>query len=92
MGANPDGEIKRKAAKVLQDIKWLDEKVESMELDEEGWMLRYELERGLEEIYIYKESSWQKDIVKDGFYRGVLTQVFFTAFLKGERGNAPYIR
>jgi hypothetical protein len=23
-------------------------------------MLRYELERGLEEIYIYKESSWQK--------------------------------
>jgi hypothetical protein len=36
MGANPDGEIKRKAAKVLQDIKWLDEKVESMELDEEG--------------------------------------------------------
>jgi hypothetical protein len=29
-----------------------------MELDAEGWRLRYELERELEEIYTYKESIW----------------------------------
>jgi hypothetical protein len=58
MGANLDGEIKRRAAKILGDIKWLDEKSEAMELDAEGWRLRYELERELEEIYTYKESIW----------------------------------
>jgi hypothetical protein len=56
MGANLDGEIKRKTAKVLRDIKWLDDKAEAMDLDESGWRLRYELERELEEIYTYKES------------------------------------
>jgi hypothetical protein len=58
MGANLDGEIKRKNAKVLSDIKWLEDKADAMELDEEGWRLRYELERELEEIYTCKESIW----------------------------------
>jgi hypothetical protein len=58
MGANLDGEIKRKTAKVLSDIKWLEDKADAMELDEEGWRLRYELERELEEIYTCKESIW----------------------------------
>jgi hypothetical protein len=31
-----------------------------MELDEDGWRLRYELERELEEIYTYKENIWLK--------------------------------
>jgi polyhydroxyalkanoate synthesis regulator phasin len=56
MRANLDREIKRRTAKVLRDIKWLDDKTEAMELDEDGWRLRYELERELEEIYTYKES------------------------------------
>jgi hypothetical protein len=56
MRANLDGEIKRKTAKVLRDIKWLDDKAEAMDLDESGWRLRYELKRELEEIYTYKES------------------------------------
>jgi hypothetical protein len=60
MGPNLDGEIKRKATKVLQDIKWVDERAEAMELDEDGWRLMYELERELENIYTYKESIWQK--------------------------------
>jgi hypothetical protein len=58
MRANLDGEIKRKTAKVLSDIKWLEDKADAMELDEEGWRLRYELERELEEIYTCKESIW----------------------------------
>jgi seryl-tRNA synthetase len=56
MRANLDREIKRRTSKVLRDIKWLDDKTEAMELDEDGWRLRYELERELEEIYTYKES------------------------------------
>jgi hypothetical protein len=64
MGANLDGEIKRKTTKVLQDIKWLDDKAEVMGLDEKGWRLRYELERELEEIYTYKESTWQKRYIE----------------------------
>jgi hypothetical protein len=51
-----DGEIKRMTTKVLRDIMWLNDKVEAMELDEDGWRLRYELERELDEIYTYKES------------------------------------
>jgi hypothetical protein len=49
---------------VLQDIKWLDDKAEVMGLDEKGWRLRYELERELEEIYTYKESTWQKRYIE----------------------------
>jgi hypothetical protein len=60
MGANLDGEIKKRAANILRDMKWLDEKVEAMELDEDGWRQRYKLERAMEEIYTYKESNWQK--------------------------------
>jgi hypothetical protein len=60
MGTNLDGEIKRKTTKVLRDVKWLDDKAEVMDLDEDGWRLIYELERELEEIYTYKESIWQK--------------------------------
>jgi hypothetical protein len=40
--------------------KWLDGKAESMDLDESGWRIIYELERELEEIYTYKENIWQK--------------------------------
>jgi hypothetical protein len=36
--------------------KWLDGKAESMDLDESGWRIIYELERELEEIYTYKEN------------------------------------
>jgi hypothetical protein len=56
MGANLDAEVKRRTSQILRDIKWLDDKAEAMELDEDGWRLRYELERELEEIYTYKES------------------------------------
>jgi hypothetical protein len=40
----------------LEDIRWLDECVENGGLDEEGWKLRYKLERDLEEVYTYEES------------------------------------
>jgi hypothetical protein len=56
MGANLDAEVKRRTSQILRDIKWLDDKAEAMELDEDGWRLRYELERELEEIYTHKES------------------------------------
>jgi hypothetical protein len=56
MGANLDAEVKRRTSQIFRDIKWLDDKAEAMELDEDGWRLRYELERELEEIYTYKES------------------------------------
>jgi hypothetical protein len=49
MGANLDGEINRRTVKIMRDIKWLDAKVEAMQIDENGWGLRYELERELEE-------------------------------------------
>jgi hypothetical protein len=55
MEANLDGEIKRRITKVLRDIKWLDDKAEAIELDEDAWRLRYELERELKKIYTYKE-------------------------------------
>jgi hypothetical protein len=58
-GANLDGEIRRRADKIMRVIKWLDSKAEAMEIDENGWRLRYELEREMEEIYTYKESIWQ---------------------------------
>jgi hypothetical protein len=58
MGANLDGEIKRKTTKVLRGIKWLDDKAESVGLDQNSWRLRYDLERELEEIYTYKEIIW----------------------------------
>jgi hypothetical protein len=35
MGTNSDGEIKRKKARVLHDIKWLDDKAEAVDFDEE---------------------------------------------------------
>jgi hypothetical protein len=70
-----DGEIKRKTTKVLKDIKWLDDKAESMSLDADGWRLRYELERELEEIYYYKESIWQKRCSERRFLQGMLTQL-----------------
>jgi hypothetical protein len=54
--ANLDREIKRRTTKILGDIKWLDDKSEAMELDADGWRLRYALERELKEIYTYKES------------------------------------
>jgi hypothetical protein len=60
LGANLDGDIKRKKNRFLEDIKWLDECVENGGLDEEGWKLRYKLERDLEEVYTYEESVWQK--------------------------------
>jgi L-rhamnose isomerase len=75
MGANLDGEIKRRKTRMLQDIKWLDDKVETMALDEEGWRLRYKLEKELEEIYTYEESS-ERDVVKDGSCKGMLTHIF----------------
>jgi hypothetical protein len=56
MRANLDGGIKRQTTKILWDIKWLDDKAESMDLDERGWRLIYELERELEGIYTYKEN------------------------------------
>jgi hypothetical protein len=52
MGANLDREIKRKATKVLRDIKWLDDKAKAMKLDEDGWRLRYELERAGRDLYL----------------------------------------
>jgi hypothetical protein len=57
---NLDGEIKRRATKILRNIRWLDDRAEAMDLDENGWRLRYKLERELEEIYTYKENIWQK--------------------------------
>jgi hypothetical protein len=56
MRANLDGGIKRQTTKILWDIKWLVDKAESMDLDERGWRLIYELERELEGIYTYKEN------------------------------------
>jgi hypothetical protein len=50
--------MERSKGQPLRDIKWLDDKAESMDLDESGWRLRYELERELEENYTYKENIW----------------------------------
>jgi hypothetical protein len=60
MGANLDGDIKRKKIRILEDRKQLDESAENGELDEEVWKLIYKLERELEEVYTYEESVWQK--------------------------------
>jgi hypothetical protein len=53
LGANLDGDIKK--IRLLEDIKWLDVCAENGGLDEEGWKLRYKLERDLEEVYTYEE-------------------------------------
>jgi hypothetical protein len=47
-----DGDIKKKKIRLLDDIKWLDECTDNGGLDEEGWKVRYKLERDLEEVYI----------------------------------------
>jgi hypothetical protein len=60
MGANLDGDIKRKKIRILEDRKQLDESAENGGLDEEVWKLIYKLERELEEVYTYEESVWQK--------------------------------
>jgi hypothetical protein len=77
---------------MLQDIKWLDDKVETMALDEEGWRLRYKLKKELEEIYTYEESS-ERDVVKDGSCKGMLTHVFpHYCQWKKEKVYHPFIR
>jgi hypothetical protein len=60
MGANLDGDIKRKKIRILEDRKQLNESAENGGLDEEVWKLIYKLERELEEVYTYEESVWQK--------------------------------
>jgi hypothetical protein len=76
LGANLDEDIKRKKIRILEDIKWLDDTTENGGLDDEGWRLRYNLERELEEVYTYEESIWQKDVVRNGFYRGCQYRFF----------------
>jgi hypothetical protein len=65
-------------------------KSEAMELDENGWRLRYELERELEEIYTYRESIWQKRCSERWILQGDANTVFSTALQMGGGQNAPY--
>jgi hypothetical protein len=51
--------------------------VENGGLDEEGWKMRYRLERELDEVYTYEGNVWQKRCEKWVLQGGVPIQTFF---------------
>jgi hypothetical protein len=58
--------------------------VENGGLDEEGWKMRYRLERELDEVYTYEGSVWQKRCEKWVLQGGANTD-FFHSVANGRR-------
>jgi len=59
-GANCDCARRKHKQEILLEIKILDGKSDLMQLSEEEWKRRYELENELQEIYVVEELYWQK--------------------------------
>jgi hypothetical protein len=85
MGANLDGDIKRRIAKILRDIKWLDDKAKAKCFEENGWRLRYELERELEDINTYKQNILRKRCSEKWILLGDASTCFFHSVANGRR-------
>jgi hypothetical protein len=90
MGANLEGQIKRDKARLLQDIKELDEKADSQGLDSVEWRRWYNLEREIEGIYTYEERIWQKRYSENGYYKEMLIQVSSIVLQMARKGNAQF--
>jgi hypothetical protein len=85
MGANLDGEMKRKKSSLLLEMERLDRKADQHGLEGEEWKLRYKLERELEEILNYEENVWQKRSSKKWILQGDANTGFFHSVANGRR-------
>ena len=79
-GANLGRESRQRKALLLADIQELDRLADLIDIDEDGWALRYHLQDQMVHLFHLKEEYWRQRGCRDWLLKGDANIKFFHAF------------